>query len=94
MPKNVAHVPTIVAKALSFSANQFDVTLVGALYRKGQATPQKVYPTMTHAKLLLTKHLSQQPKVVVTMPITTPVLSPYLSRAETEGKQRGTKRIM
>jgi hypothetical protein len=42
MPKMVEAVPIIVVYERSLSANQFDVTLAGALYMNGQDMAQNI----------------------------------------------------
>ena len=49
---------------------------------------------MTIQKLSLIKHLSHSPNVVKIIPKQTPVLSPYLSSANTDGKFNGANMII
>jgi hypothetical protein len=81
IPNTLAHAPIIVANDLSFSANQIDVTFVGALYMHGYDSAQIVCPAKTYRKLVLIKHRTHKPIEVPQIPTIKPNLKPYLSRA-------------
>ena len=74
-----------VALSLSFSGNQFAETFAQAFNRKGCPIAIIVYPITTTQKLTLTKALSHNPMAVITVPIHTPNLRPFLSKATTAG---------
>ena len=84
-PKMKEFALTAVALSLSFSGNQFAETFAQAFKRNGYPIAIIVCPITTYQKLTFTKALSHIPKAVITVPIHTPNLRPFLSNATTAG---------
>ena len=74
-----------VARILSFSGNQFADTFAHAFNKKGYPMAIIVWPTTTHQKLKFIMAFIQSPRVVIKIPMQTPNLSPFLSKAITAG---------
>jgi hypothetical protein len=78
-------------KLTSFSPYHIAASLGIATARKGWPIPANTYPVQHHKKEWLIRHLTHIPSVVKDIPTKIPILKPYRSSTQVEGKLTGMK---